>query len=237
MKAKIEGLKQILYVLLPLFVFVLIYDMGAYLTRHVLGIIFRFWGNGAEMWMTNNAGSFQALCIIGGLTSAFICLFKTAVTDGFMTPKKEVWKKPVWQYVLILIGTVAVSYGMNYLFTVTGFIKSSESYQTTMQSQYDVALGIGLILYCIVSPLVEEVISRGFLYGRMRVYTPRVVAILVSSLLFGVYHGNLVQGLYGFFMGVIYTLVYEKYQNFYLAVMMHAITNMVAYFIQLNGFL
>ena len=237
MKAKIEGLKQILYVLLPLFVFVLIYDMGAYLTRHVLGIVFRFLGSGAEGWMVNNPGSFQAICIIGGLISAFICLFKTAVTDGFMTPKKEVWKKPVWQYVLILIGTVAVSYGMNYLFTVIGFIESSESYQTTMKSQYDVALGIGLILYCIVSPVVEEVIFRGFLYGRMRVYMPKVGAILVAALLFGVYHGNLVQGIYGFLMGIIYTLVYEKYQNFYLTVIMHAITNMVAYFIQLNGLL
>ena len=237
MKAKIEGLKQILYVLLPLFVFVLIYDMGAYLTRHVLGIVFRFLGSGAEGWMVNNPGSFQAICIIGGLISAFICLFKTAVTDGFMTPKKEVWKKPVWQYGLILFSTVVIAYGMNYLFTVTGLIASSASYQQTAESQYNVALGIGLVLYCIVSPVVEEVIFRGFLYGRMRVYMPKVAAVLVSALLFGVYHGNLVQGIYGFFMGIIYTLVYEKYQNFYLAVIMHAITNMVAYFIQLNGLL
>ena len=71
----------------------------------------------------------------------------------------------------------------------------------------------------------------------MRVYMPKVGAILVAALLFGVYHGNLVQGIYGFFMGIIYTLVYEKYQNFYLTVIMHAITNMVAYFIQLNGLL
>ena len=237
MKAKIEGLRQILYVLLPLFVFVLIYDMGAYLTRHVLEIVCRFLGTGAELWMENSAGSFQALCIIGGLLCAFLCLYKTAITDGFMTPKKEVWKKPIWQYVLLVICTVIASYGMNYIFTVSGIIAKSESYQNTVKSQYDVAIGIGLLLYCAVSPFVEEVIFRGFLYGRMRVYMPRVVAILVSSLLFGVYHGNLVQGLYGFFMGVIYTLVYEKYQNFYLAVMMHAITNMVAYFIQLNGFL
>lgn len=237
MKAKIEGLKQTLYVLLPLFVFVLIYDMGAYLTRHVLGIVFRFLGNGAVLWMENSAGSFRALCIIGGLISAFLCLFKTAVTDGFMTTKKEVWKIPLWQYTLLMVGTVLFSYGMNYLFTVTGFISKSESYQNMVKSQYDAALGIGLILYCIVSPLVEEVMFRGFLYGRMRVYMPKVGAVLVSALLFGVYHGNLVQGIYGFGMGIIYTLVYEKYQNFYLAVFMHSITNMVAYYVQLNGFL
>jgi len=237
MKAKLEGLKQILYVLLPLFMFVLIYDMGTYLTKHVLGIVLRFFGNGAELWMENSAGSFQALCIIGGLICAFLCLFKTAVTDGFMTPKKKAWKIPVWKYVLLLLGTVAISYGMNYLFTVTGFIENSESYQNVVKSQYDVAVGIGLGLYCIVSPLVEEVIFRGFLYGRMRVSIHKIGAVLVSALLFGVYHGNLVQGIYGFCMGIIYTLVYEKYQNFYLAVFMHAITNLVAYFIQLNGLL
>ena len=237
MKAKFEGLKQILYILLPLAVFVILYDVCTAVLQYVLGILAKIFGDRGVLWITGNAGTFQAICIMGGLLLTFICLLKTARMDGFLTPEKSVWKAPVWQYVLLALGTVAVTYGINYFFTVSGFMERSESYQRVAQNQYDVIVWVGLLLYGVVSPFVEEVIFRGFLYGRMRVYMPKVVAVLLSAVLFGVYHGNVVQGIYGFVMGVLYTLVYEKYKNFYLAVFMHSITNLVAYFIQLNGFI
>ena len=232
-----EGLKQILYVLLPLVAFVVLYDIWTAVAVYVLGIVFKAFGENAEQWMINSAGTFQALCIIGGLTGACLCLFKTAVTDGFFSVKKEVWKRPAWQYGLLVLGTVVISFVLNWLFTVTGFIEHSTAYQKIAQNQYDVAVGVGILLYGVVSPFVEEVIFRGFLYGRMRVYMPKIGAVLMSALLFGVYHGNMVQGVYGFLMGILFTLVYDRYKNFYLAVIMHAITNLVGYFVQLFGFI
>ena len=237
MKSKFEGLKQILYVLLPLLVFVVLYDIWTALTGHVLGIVLRLFGVNGELWMENNTGTFQAVCIMGGLVGACVCLFKTAVTDGFLTPKKDVWKQPVWQYVIIVLATVLFSYGMNYLFTITGFTSQSAVYQVTVQKQYDVAFAVGLLLYGVISPFVEELVFRGFLYGRMRVYMPKIGAVLVSALLFGIYHGNMVQGIYGFLMGILFTLVYDRYKNFYLSVIMHVIVNLVGYFVQLFGFI
>ena len=237
MKSKFEGLKQILYVLLPLLVFVVLYDIWTALTGHVLGIVLRLFGANGELWMENNTGTFQAVCIMGGLVGACVCLFKTAVTDGFLTPKKDVWKQPVWQYVMVVFGTVLFSYGMNYLFTITGFTSQSAVYQVTVQKQYDVAFAVGLLLYGVISPFVEELVFRGFLYGRMRVYMPKMWAVLVSALLFGIYHGNMVQGVYGFLMGILFTLVYDRYKNFYLSVIMHVIVNLVGYFVQLFGFI
>lgn len=231
MKAKIEGIKQILYVLLPLFIFVILYDVCATLLTYAVMWI------GQNFGILKDRGTARAICITGALLLTFLCLRKLAKTDGFLKVKKEAWKIPVWQYVMVMLGTVIVSYGMNCLFTVTGFIEKSQQYQDVAQNQYDVVLGVGLLLYGVVSPFVEEVIFRGFLYGRMRVYMKKTGAILLSALLFGVYHGNLVQGIYGFIMGLLFTIVYEKYKNFYLAVMMHSIANLVGYFIELNGFL
>ena len=237
MKSKFEGVKEILYVLLPLLVFVVLYDIWTALTGHVLGIVLRLFGANGELWIENNTGTFKAFCIMGGLVGACVCLFKTAVTDGFLMPKKEVWKQPLWQYVVIIFGTVIFSYGMNYLFTITGFTSQSAVYQVTVQNQYDVAFAVGLLLYGVISPFVEELVFRGFLYGRMRVYMPKMWAVLVSALLFGIYHGNMVQGTYGFLMGILFTLVYDRYKNFYLAVIMHVIVNLVGYFVQLFGFI
>lgn len=235
MKGKVGSLKQILYVLLPLVAFVVLYDIWTAVTGYVLGIVLRAFGENAELWMINSAGTFRAFCIMGGLVGACLCLFKTAVTDGFLTPKKEVWKQSLWQLGLMVLGTVVISFVLNWLFTVTGFIEHSTAYQKIAQNQYDVAVGVGILLYGVVSPFVEEVIFRGFLYGRMRVYMPKISAVLLSALLFGVYHGNMVQGVYGFLMGILFTLVYDRYKNFYLAVIMHAITNLVGYFMQLFG--
>ena len=236
-KEKLNAIKQILYVLLPMAVFVILYDVWTAVLQYALGLLVGVFGTSGTLWLAQNTGTFQAICIMGGLALSFLCLFKLAVTDGFLTPKKEVWKKPVWQYVILVFGTIIITYGFNYLFTVTGFALNSESYQNVAQNQYDVALWVGLVLYGAISPFVEEVIFRGFLYGRMRVYMPKVWAVLISALLFGVYHGNLVQGTYGFVMAILYTVVYEKYKNFYLAVFMHSITNLVAYFVQLYGFI
>ncbi len=234
MKGKIEAIKQILYVLLPLLVFVVLYDICAALLEY-LGIMLL--GSVNVAWLQNNAGTFRALCITGGLTLTFLCLLKLALADGFLTPKKEVWNIPVWKYIVVVAGTALVTYGLNYLFAMTGFATNSESYQNVAKNQYDVAVLVGLILYGVVSPFVEEVIFRGFLYGRMRVYMPKVWAVLISSMLFGVYHGNMVQGVYGFLMGLLFTMVYDRYKNFYLAVIMHAIANLVGYFVQLYGFI
>ena len=237
MKAKMEGLKQILYVLLPLFVFVILYDIWVALLQYLGVMLLNGIGGAPRAWLLSNEGTFKACCIMGGLFLSFLSLLKLALTDGFLTPKKEVWKKPVWQYAVLFVGTMAVSYGFNYLFSVTGFAGNSKRYQNVAPNQYDVALAVGLILYGVISPFVEEVIFRGFLYGRMRVYMKKWLAIFMSALLFGIYHGNMVQGIYGFCMGLLFTLVYDRFQNFYLAVFMHSIVNLVGYFIQLNGFI
>lgn len=237
MKEKFRAWKQVAYVLLPLLVLVILYDVWTAILQYVGVFIAGLFGETGNTWVLANQGTFRAFCIMGGLALSFLCLLKTALLDGFLNAKKEVWKQPVWQYVVMVLGTAVIAYGLNLLFSVTGFSQNSEAYQDVAQNQYNVALGVGLLLYGVVSPFVEEVIFRGFLYGRMRVYMPKIWAILISALLFGIYHGNIVQGIYGFVMGILFTCVYEKYKNFYLAAIMHSIANLVGYFIQLNGFI
>ncbi len=235
-RENLQGFKSILYIGLPLLVFVILYDICAALLQYVsLLVAGQFTENGLA-YLDTHSGSYRALCIMGGLILAFLCLFKLALTDGFLAPKKKTWKQPMWFYLVLGLGTAAFAYLCNYLFTKTGFVDLSSSYNQVAQNQFDVAPVIGILLYGIVSPFVEEVVFRGFVYGRMKVYMQKYVAIFVSSLLFGIYHSNIVQGVYGFVMGVFFALVYEKYKNFYFAVFLHQISNLVAFYISLNGF-
>lgn len=132
-------------------------------------------------------------------------------------------------YVLTTVMSFSFSIGLNIFIILTGLIGSSESYQEVAQRQYGVAFGLGLILYGIVAPLVEEVIFRGLIYNRLKKYYPVVLSAVVSAFLFGAFHGNLIQALYGTCMGILMAYVYERFKDFKLPCLFHAVANTAVY--------
>lgn len=131
--------------------------------------------------------------------------------------------------ILTIILSVTTSLGMNILLSLTGLVDASDTFQDVSQRQFGVAFGIGIILYGIVSPLAEEIVFRGLLYNRMRKYYPLWPAIAVSGLLFGLYHGNLVQGIYGSCMGILMAYLYERTGRFFTPFLFHAVANISVY--------
>ncbi|MDE7285687.1 MAG: CPBP family intramembrane metalloprotease, partial [Lachnospiraceae bacterium] len=110
-------------------------------------------------------------------------------------------------------------------FCGVGFSGSSEAYNEVHKMQYGVQFAAGLILYGIISPLAEEAVFRGILYNRMKRCFHYKIALVVSSLLFGIYHGNLVQAVYGSILGLLIAYFYEQYKSFAAPVLFHAAAN------------
>lgn len=143
------------------------------------------------------------------------------------------------------------SVGLNILLSLTGLVQNSSAYQDVAQRQYGVAFGVGLLLYTVVSPLAEEIVFRGVVYNRMRRYfqdatgtgaaqgadPAAVAAILASGVLFGIYHGNLVQGIYGCCMGILMAYLYERSHAFRIPVLFHGAANCVVYLMAQNAVL
>lgn len=154
-----------------------------------------------------------------------------------------------WQGIIILLLTVvsavSSSVGLNILMSLTGLVQTSTAYQRVAQRQYGVAFGVGLLLYTVVSPLAEEIVFRGVIYNRLRhgalergaTGQGQAAAIVVSGLLFGVYHGNLVQGIYGCCMGILMAYLYEETQAFCIPILFHASANCVVYLTAQNTLL
>jgi membrane protease YdiL (CAAX protease family) len=133
--------------------------------------------------------------------------------------------------IMTAVSAITSSLGLNVLLTITGFVEVSDTFQDVSGRQFGVAIGVGIILYGIVSPLAEEIVFRGLMYNRMRKYFPVWLAIVVSGLFFGLYHGNLVQGIYGSCMGILMAYLYEKAGKFYVPLLFHALANMAVYLI------
>ncbi len=132
-------------------------------------------------------------------------------------------------YIIALLASGCAVLGLNVLFDLAGITNSSVTYQAVAASQLSASLAVGLICYGIITPLAEEVIFRGIMYNELKRGYKLTVAMLVSALLFGFYHMNPVQGIYGFLMGLLMVYLYEYFGSFLWPVLVHMLANSLAY--------
>ena len=61
----------------------------------------------------------------------------------------------------------------------------------------------------VLAPVLEEGAFRLVLYGWLRRFMAFFPAAFISSLAFGMYHGNWIQGTYAFLLGMVLAWGYE----------------------------
>lgn len=118
---------------------------------------------------------------------------------------------------------------LNILFAFLRLFSLSASYEGVADIQYSVPLVFGLLNYGFIKPVEEELVFRGLVYGRMRKYFSTSISIPVSALLFGAYHGNIVQLVYAFVMGCFLAYVFEKYKSLKASLLVHSGANLIVY--------
>jgi hypothetical protein len=108
-----------------------------------------------------------------------------------------------------------------------------EDYLKTIQT-LDINAGNPFIMvFCVVffGPLVEEIVFRGMIFGKMRRAFSFWPSALVSGILFGIFHLNLVQGLYATVFGVVLAYIFEKTETLWGCYILHALFNLWSYII------
>jgi len=89
----------------------------------------------------------------------------------------------------------------------------------------------GIIIYFITTAflpaLVEEFFFRGVIYGSLKKFG-KVVAIVVSSVLFSLIHGNLVQIPFAFMVGLILGYITAEADSIWPAVIVHFLNNFMS---------
>ena len=105
----------------------------------------------------------------------------------------------------------------------------SPGYQKVEAIQYSVPIWLGLILYGLISPFVEEVVFRGLTYTRMRRFFGIPLSVIVTAVLFAGFHGNLAQFAYALCMGVLLALCYEWVKSFAAPLVFHMAANIVVF--------
>lgn len=89
------------------------------------------------------------------------------------------------------------------------------------------AIPLAAAVYGILTPFTEELLYRGILWHRLRRGFSSIEAALISSLIFGVAHADLRQGLYAFIMGMVFALSYELTRRFEAPFLLHSCCNLI----------
>lgn len=113
----------------------------------------------------------------------------------------------------------------------------AESYQESSAALYAGSIWIRMLTVGLCGPIAEELIMRGLLYERFREMMRPSAAIFWSALLFGIFHGNVVQGIYAFFMGLLFAWLMECFQTIYAPIMAHVSANLAVVILEDSGIL
>lgn len=97
----------------------------------------------------------------------------------------------------------------------------------TMPSQR-IYLILFLTYVCLLGPILEEIIFRGFILRSMQKYG-NLTAIIVSSILFSMFHLNLVQFINPILMGIVLAFITIKSKSIFPSIIAHIFNNTIAF--------
>ena len=86
---------------------------------------------------------------------------------------------------------------------------------------------LSMLATAVVPPLIEEFACRGLILGSLRKYGEGF-AVLVSSVLFGLMHGNFDQMPFAFMVGLVLGFIVVKTDSLWIAVAVHAANNFIS---------
>lgn len=105
------------------------------------------------------------------------------------------------------------------------FPRVFEEYGETMEGLLGSNFLLVLIYTLVIAPISEELIFRGVTLYRSKKVLPFYGANLLQAMFFGIYHRNLVQGIYAFVMGYVLGLIYRRYRTIYAPILLHMLIN------------
>ena len=131
-------------------------------------------------------------------------------------------------YITIIALAVAIGVGLNVLLLKIDLAQYSKAYQEAVKGFYEPSLWTQLLTTGMLVPVLEEIVFRGVAFRFMRKWLPFIWAMILSALLFGLSHGNLVQFVYATFCGMYLAYLYEKFGSIWSSVVAHMTMNITA---------
>ena len=156
-------------------------------------------------------------------TSVFLILF--FYLDGQKGRIEKKKSSNATDFVMAIIGGAGIAIILNILIGLTGISGIDNTFQEISEAIKSTPIVITIICAGIIIPIVEEIIFRGLIFNRIKFQYNLTAAMLISSVVFGIYHGNIIQGIYATMLGVCLAYTYNKTKNILIPIFIHISAN------------
>lgn len=129
---------------------------------------------------------------------------------------------------VLVVVAVCMCISLNMIISATGLDKLFPGYQDVANTIYSGGIMIELIAVGVVVPICEELMFRGLIFEHLNYRVSLPLAVAISAVGFGLYHGNFVQFVYATILGSIMALFCRKYESLLAPVTLHISANVTS---------
>lgn len=166
------------------------------------------------------------MLIIAGLLTVLILGLIYAIRGKKMRQEIRLTKASPVLLIKVAVCAVAMQF-----FTVIllSMIPLPESMFESLENSGNLLMGGTLIMQiiniAIITPIVEEVIFRGFIYTRLRKALAVLPSVLISGMVFGLVHGSIIGFLYASALGFFMAMLMERFDSILPCMICHIFFN------------
>ena len=133
-----------------------------------------------------------------------------------------IMKLPILQVPVLILFGLSLNMFISVFLSLIPFPQSwVDSYNSSTVVFAESGTLITMLTVLVCAPIVEEITFRGLIYSRLSRGMPVFAAMLISSWIFGVIHGNIIQMLYAALLGYIICYTRVKYQSLTASILVH----------------
>lgn len=125
---------------------------------------------------------------------------------------------------------------LNNIIAITPLIEQSTAFQEVNNAFYGSSLLVEIVATCVLTPILEETLYRGVVYQKLRDWVGVKRAVVISAVIFGAMHFNMVQFIYSTILGILLAIFMERV-GIKGAVIAHMVINLISVLRSETGFL
>ena len=203
-------LNRVIQIVYPILVYYILYD--------ALNVLFR-------VMFANSFGKLFCLMLAALVSIPFIygIYHRLPILRMDGLPKKDALLRDL----LLVLLVVVVGVILNIVVANLPLYDYSEGFSRANDTLSDGSLLIKILANVIFVPILEELLYRGIVLGQFSLWGHPLIGIVISSVLFGIMHFNVIQFLYAFLVGIVLGISYVKTHNLVVPILGHALTNLV----------
>lgn len=172
--------------------------------------------------------TFLSFHVIG--FAVFYFMTKNIPVEEKAAPNKMGFKQMLIVFLICMATTYLFNYFSLFINYIIGLLKSMLGGSPVIINPLNSAVSSSGIIYtilvaCISAPIVEELIFRKIMLDRLRPFGDKT-AIWVTSLMFGLMHGNLSQFFYAVALGLIFAFIAVRTNTIRYTIILHIAINL-----------